>query len=108
MKLKEGNKPSTLVDVPPSAISVTYCFAISPSLYTRIVGVFRSGYPSIHMFPRISQNLISPYFAANRLHISDRSRDSTLLLEDEVRFKQTTQFFDASVTSRVKSGFCRP
>lgn len=39
---------SAVVLTPLSSLSVTNCFLISPSLYINTVGVFFSGYPSIH------------------------------------------------------------
>ena len=91
--------PSILVLGPLSSPSVTICRWIFPSLYASIVGVFLSGYPSMHKSARISQNFISPYLDASSRQMSLRTRDSRLVLADDVRFTNTKYFNEASVTS---------
>jgi hypothetical protein len=52
-KAKGRKLPGSFVWVPFSPSRVTICFLMSPSLYTNMVGVFLSGYPSMHSSARI-------------------------------------------------------
>ena len=53
----------------------------------------------MHISPLISQNLMSPNFLASSRQISVRSRDSTFVPREDVKWTRTKAFLEVSVTS---------